>query len=458
MYKVKVRFINSNKKLSKDFYLYNMPDEIFENIAASNMLYFYDDDSGYMPAYTFKAILDGKENNYNGSKIVITDIDKIYEELKYRPTILELKNNGRFDIKNWDCLPEETGPLQKTLSDLNLRFFSSVWFENVVDFHIEERKKEDKMTKEQAISSLNEPETSYVKIGGSWERVRNGSIVADASSANYSSLGITSDVDPNSVYIKADDCWTNEGWVNVCDSVSIVGNVANLATDQLHSLRTELENMKKKEEEKSMKLNSITKDFRFGKVNDVRMSIYGPAFNTSLNCDEWFAYDKASEDWVDVSPFNFDIKFPAFYMMPVAKDKIATGDFIMHCGSWVRIVDFDDALRPIAEDPWKKEIITIMPTKNMFGFDFYTKLVNVFGDFAGQASKDNPFGNMLPFMMMSEGGKMEDMLPMLMMMGGQFDMSNPMMLMAMCGDGKMSDMLPLMMMMNMNKEVKKNED
>jgi hypothetical protein len=56
------------------------------------------------------------------------------------------------------------------------------------------------------------------------------------------------------------------------------------------------------------------------------------------------------------------------------------------------------------------------------------------------------------------GGKMEDMLPMLMMMGGQFDMSNPMMLMAMCGDGKMSDILPLMMMMNMNKEVKKNED
>jgi hypothetical protein len=266
-------------------------------------------------------------------------------------------------------------------------------------------------------------------------------------------LVVTSKVDPNGVYLKADD-----GWVNVCDSISATNKAASLATSELQSLRTELENMNKKEEEKNMKLNSITKDFRFGKVNDVRMSIYGPAFNTALNGSEWFAYDKASEDWVDVSPFNFDIKFPAFYMMPVAKDKVATGDFILHCNSWVRIVDFDDALRPIAEDPWKKEIITIMPTKNMFGFDFYTKLVNVFGDFASQASKDNPFGNMLPFMMMSDGGKMEDMLPMLMMMGGQFDMSNPMMLMAMCGDGKMSDMLPLMMMMNMNKEVKKNED
>lgn len=454
MYRIKARFITSNKKLSKDFYLYNMPDEIFEDIAASYMLYSYGDGSGgYMPAYTLKTILDEKENNYSGSRIVITDIDKIYEELKYRPTILELTHKDYFDIKTWNDMPEETGPLQETLFNLNNCFTSPVRFDDVVDFHIEGRKKEDKMTKEQAISSLNEPDTSYVKIGGSWERVRNGSIVADASSADYNSLVATSDLDPNSVYLKADN-----GWANVCDSVSIVGNVANLATEQLHSLRTELENMKKKEEEKSMKLNSITKDFRFGKVNDVRMSIYGPAFNTSLNGSEWFAYDKASEDWVDVSPFNFDIKFPAFYMMPVAKDKITTGDFILHCNSWVRIVDFDDALRPIAEDPWKKEIITIMPTKNMFGFDFYTKLVNVFGDFAGQASKDNPFGNMLPFMMMSDGGKLEDMLPMLMMMGGQFDMSDPMMLMAMCGDGKMSDMLPLMMMMNMNKEVKKNED
>ena len=441
MYRIKARFITDKTNLSKDFYIYNMPDEIFEDIATSDMLYPYDDGSGGdMPAYRFTTEVHGRRNSYNEARIVITDIDKVDKGVKNRPTILELKDNGYFDIKNWDCLPEEAEPLKNTLADLDDCLTSPAWFDDVVDFHINVRKKEEEMTKEQSISSLNvrgdlEPQTSYVRIGDSWERVCD-SIVAD--NGYVTSL--------------------NDGWANVCDSISITAKAANVTTDQLQSLRTELENMKKKEEEKSMKLNSITKDFRFGKVNDVRMSIYGPAFNTSLNGGEWFAYDKASEDWVDVSPFNFDIKFPAFYMMPVAKDKIATGDFILHCGSWVRIVDFDDALRPIAEDPWKKEIITIMPTKNMFGFDFYTKLVNVFGDFAGQASKDNPFGNMLPFMMMSDGGKMEDMLPMLMMMGGQFDMSNPMMLMAMCGDGKMSDMLPLMMMMNMNKEVKKNED
>ena len=445
MYKVKARFVNNNKKLSKNYYEYNMPDKIFEDISTSDMFYPFDDGKGgFMPVYMLKTILDGKENNYDGSGIIITDIDRVNEALKNRPIILELTQKDYFDVRNWNDMPEETEPLQEAIFNLDPCFAISVWFDNVVDFHIEKRKKEEEMTKEQCISSLNvkgdlEPQTSYVRIGDSWERVCSSDVITQ--------------INPNDACLKADD-----GWVNISGSIIAAANAANVTTDQLQSLRTEIENMKKKEEEKSMKLNSITKDFRFGKVNDVRMSIYGPAFNTSLNGGEWFAYDKASEDWVDVSPFNFDIKFPAFYMMPVAKDKIATGDFILHCGSWVRIVDFDDALRPIAEDPWKKEIITIMPTKNMFGFDFYTKLVNVFGDFAGQASKDNPFGNMLPFMMMSDGGKMEDMLPMLMMMGGQFDMSNPMMLMAMCGDGKMSDMLPLMMMMNMNKEVKKNED
>ncbi len=424
MYRIKARFVTDKTSLSKNCYEYNMPDEIFEDIATSDMLYPYDDGSGGdMPAYSLITDLHGRRNSYNEARVVITDIDKVDKGLKDRPTILELKDRGYFDIKNWNDMPEETGPLQETLINLNSCLTSPAWFDDVVDFHIGARKKEEEMTKEQSISTLK---VSPVKA---------------------------EDLNPNSLYISADN-----GWVNVCDSISATNRAASIATSELQSLRTELENMKKKEEEKSMNMKSITKDFRFGKVNDVRMSIYGPAFNTALNGSEWFAYDKASEDWVDVSPFNFDIKFPAFYMMPVAKDKIATGDFILHSGSWVRIVDFDDALRPIAEDPWKKEIITIMPTKNMFGFDFYTKLVNVFGDFAGKASKDNPFGNMLPFMMMSDGGKMEDMLPMLMMMGGQFDMSNPMMLMAMCGDGKMSDMLPLMMMMNMNKEVKKNED
>jgi hypothetical protein len=49
----------------------------------------------------------------------------------------------------------------------------------------------------------------------------------------------------------------------------------------------------------------------------------------------------------------------------------------------------------------KSEIVTIVPQVNMFGFSFYSKVVaptNLFGE----ATPDNPFGNILPLMMMSD--------------------------------------------------------
>ena len=70
-----------------------------------------------------------------------------------------------------------------------------------------------------------------------------------------------------------------------------------------------------------------------------------------------------------------------------------------------------------------------------------------------QANADNPFGNFLPFMLMSDGKMDNDMLPMMMLMGGANGFanmaSNPMMLYFMMKDGSnMNDMLPLMLMMN----------
>ena len=100
MYRIKARFITDKTSLSKNYYEYNMPDEIFEDIATSDMLYPYDDGSGGdMPAYRFTSELHGRRNSYNEARIVITDIDKVDKALKDRPTILELKDNGYFDIK-----------------------------------------------------------------------------------------------------------------------------------------------------------------------------------------------------------------------------------------------------------------------------------------------------------------------------------------------------------------------
>ena len=88
----------------------------------------------------------------------------------------------------------------------------------------------------------------------------------------------------------------------------------------------------------------------------------------------------------------------------------------------------------------------ILPSKNAFGFNYVTKIVNfaenMFGGFSTPNS-DNPFGNMLPLMMMSQSdsGNDNDVFKMMMlsqMMSAsnsetKMDMSNPLMLMALMG-------------------------
>lgn len=213
------------------------------------------------------------------------------------------------------------------------------------------------------------------------------------------------------------------------------------------------ENVIPKEERKGnfMKSNTLFKDIQFGRANGVVMSIYGPAFPTVNNKDEYIAYSKKDDEWIDVSPMIFDRDIALFYAMPVAKDNLATGDFIFHNGGWVRVIDFDEALRPVVETPKTKTVNTILPTKNMFGFDFYTKLISPFGDMMDCASADKPFGNILPFILLQDSNS-ADFLPMLLLsQDGKFDTSNPMMLYFLMKDGKNSDILPFLMMGMMNK-------
>ena len=139
------------------------------------------------------------------------------------------------------------------------------------------------------------------------------------------------------------------------------------------------------------------------------------------------------------------------YKMPVAKKDIKPNDFILHQGLWVRVVEVADNI--MVEKIFEQEVSFIIPVKNLFGFDFVTKLVYFdFGDMG--VSEDNPFGNMLPFLIMKDSDS--DMLPLMFMMqnsGGapSMDFSNPMMMYMMMKDSD-SDMLPMLMMMqNMNK-------
>ena len=189
----------------------------------------------------------------------------------------------------------------------------------------------------------------------------------------------------------------------------------------------ELNNNHKEERNYSM-FNNLMKDMKFGATNDVRMSIYGPAFASSDK--SWFAYDEKAETFVDVTDFLLDIGLSCFYMMPVGKNEVNLGDFIYHQNKWVRIIDVDDGGRLVVENIFTREVATILPTKNMFGFDFYTKLISI-GDslFGGiVADEKNPFGNILPFLFLSGNNSDENnLLPLLLMNNGTFK-ENPMMM------------------------------
>ena len=293
--------------------------------------------------------------------------------------------------------------------------------------------------------------------------------VGDINNYNVASFRMTTSIGgsyKNLVYIEDvseyDDSYYQRPIVDefVFDSKSLVYKpglnlTADLLKKNLHLiLASEEENIIPEEEERKenpMKSNVLFKDIQFGRAMGVVMSIYGPAFPTAENEDEYIAYSKKDDEWIDVSPMIFDRDIALFYAMPVAKDNLSIGDFIFHNGGWVRVIDFDQFLRPVVETPKTKTVNTILATKNMFGFDFYTKLVSPFGDMMDCASADKPFGNILPFMLLQDSNS-ADLLPMLLLsQGGKLDTSNPMMLYFLMKDGKNFDILPFLMMGMMNK-------
>ena len=202
-----------------------------------------------------------------------------------------------------------------------------------------------------------------------------------------------------------------------------------------------------RKEETNM-FDKMFKGFKFGMAEDVKLSIYGPAFHTKDNT--YVAYNKDGE-LIEVDGFVFNGKKSMCYIMPVAKDDVAIGDFIYHNDSWTMVIGLTEDGYLRVEKINVKEVIDIVPTKNVFGFDFYLKLVPLFGDFGFDVNEKNVFGN-LPLLMALSEDKVDEMLPFFLMGNGNVDfMKNPMMLYFLMGkDSKgLDSMLPLMCMANM---------
>ena len=243
------------------------------------------------------------------------------------------------------------------------------------------------------------------------------------------------------------------------ECVTVLTDGLSTANDIIFDLKEEFINLVEKENKKKVKNkeNNIMKNFNFDFgpcTNDnVRMSMYGLAVKNAAGT--YVSLNPSTREVIDVDIFNFE-GGKYLFKMPVAIKDIAVGDVIIHNKKPMFVEGFSPLGDITAIDPVAGERKEVMLTRSPFGFNYATKVVNLFGA-GGMATPnaDNPFGNMLPFMLMNEeGGDIDPMMLMFMMnQNGGANTSafgNPMMMYFLMKDKGEID--PMMMFMMMNQQ------
>ena len=415
-----IKFLDKKDKPSGKTYAYLIDDAIKTKLISVNIsnkanIYHITNESGYdyckakVVCLATMAISNEEEYNFSGLKKIVSA--EYCGEIGY---LWNIRNKDEYDArKDFDRLRKIGIPTVKNSSDI----FS--WLDGPYNF-----------------TSNATNKTTQNNILNTW---------------NTCTTGKLADVGTTTVKLNGTGIITNTNGTGI---------ITNTLTTENNYLKSNIPSKINIEEKKEKTMfESMMKNLRFGKADDAKMSIYGPALREAVSGDTWIAFDKSKEQWIDV-PWEAILDIPLLEM-PVAKNDIQIGDFIFHAGvGWVRVIDFDDEMNYFieAEDPSNHEIIKILPTRNMFGFDFYTKLIVPFdmGATFGGASASNPFG-MLPMLMMmsdknkSGSGDNSMLMAMMMMQNGGMDLaSNPMMLYALLGDkGSDNSMLMAMLMSQM---------
>ena len=216
------------------------------------------------------------------------------------------------------------------------------------------------------------------------------------------------------------------------------------------------------ERNKNMNLSKMF-NISFGKIfsNDVRASLYGIAVKGGD--DRFRAFDKNSDKIMDVTGMVFDSDM--LFTIPIAVSAIKKGDVIINAGNYVTVTAIHPDSTLTVIDPKASEQKIAIPAKNMFGFDFVSKVYCPFEGIISTPSNDNPFG-INPMMSVFLDDDMDNTTKMMMamsMMNGNVDQSMLLPMMVMMdnkdkdkGKDSNSDMLMAMCMMNMQKQAKEN--
>lgn len=417
-YTVWVRFFNKDS-LSKEYAFYiDEGDSIFNNNSPNLFFLTKKDGVEYYNKFT---ITNQKDYNY-ANYVVFTKwySGDYYKEKNITP---ERQINSIKTITYWG-----TTGLRFTLG---LKGDSSVKFEELRKVTFDSLTTEIKLNSATAAEAITAATESTGTLA--WTKYQDYTI-SDKTIPNESSIYTN-----GTIYINNDEVAVKEDVNKLTQNMGYINST-------LEKLEERVINMENKGKEKNSIMATLLKDVNFGKASKVKMSIYGPAFTGSDGAQ--LAWSTKDKKWVDVTGLTFDEEFA--FMMPVAKSDVVEGDFILHNNMWVRVLEISEDGKVTVEKPFEKEVAVVLPTTNMFGFNYYTKLV-YFGldTFSATATKDNPFGNLLPFLLMKNGLD-DDALPLIMMMNQNekhLDFKNPMMMYFLMKD-KENSMLPLMMCMN----------
>ena len=224
---------------------------------------------------------------------------------------------------------------------------------------------------------------------------------------------------------------------------------------ELYNALSKIEQEKNKNSEISegkKNMNNIFNNFSFGRYNgdEVRYSFKGLSYRTKDN--RFISYDREKKDLIDVTEFTIN-ENNFLYLLPVSIKDVKAGDIIKVNSEFLIVEKVQkDSNKIEVICPSDRQIKIIIPEKNIFGFDFVSKIVSILDEnILGTPDKDNPFGNnFLMYVMMQENFSKNEMLPLLMMSNSINFEENPWMLFLFSDSSNSNNLLSLLLMNKKN--------
>ena len=223
-----------------------------------------------------------------------------------------------------------------------------------------------------------------------------GKLYAQDSSGKWTPVVNFNPTLSNEDYISSTTTSTNQSYLRI-NSYGELEYCNPTWEDPASSTENLNENLSKGSSNK-MNLN-LTNLFDFGPINDdvVMYSPYGLAFRNSNN--QYLTYNPTTKKTTDVTGLTIDLE-GLIYKVPVGLNSVKPGDIIIHNGKPVCVEGIEDH-SVICVDIENSELKTVIPPTNIFGFNYVTKITPLFNLGSANPSEDNPFGNIMPYLLFS---------------------------------------------------------